>query len=169
MHQMILVNPEKCTGCGVCELICSSTKEKVFNPRLSRIRVTRMEPFVDVALTCRFCEIPLCVSSCPMDALRQDEKSGTVGLWYNLQLYRIPPPNHCIGCGSCVEHCKFGAMRLKRKRHPVPISCDLCGGETPCVKFCPTGALELTTLEMIAQKHREVTAKEFLKSLAAEI
>ncbi len=35
----ILIKPERCTGCRVCELECSFTYHKVFNPALSQVRV----------------------------------------------------------------------------------------------------------------------------------
>jgi len=35
----ILVHPEKCTGCLVCQLCCSLVHHKVFNPSLARISI----------------------------------------------------------------------------------------------------------------------------------
>lgn len=43
----------------------------------------------------------------------------------------------CIGCGACVEACKYDAIKLSEKA----VICDLCGGEPECVARCPTGAL----------------------------
>ncbi|MBI5375198.1 MAG: 4Fe-4S binding protein [Candidatus Schekmanbacteria bacterium] len=47
----------------------------------------------------------------------------------------------CIGCGTCVDECKFGALLLEGEIVIVrEEDCTLCGD---CVAICVTGALEL--------------------------
>jgi len=36
-RKFVAADFEKCTGCGVCELVCALEREKVFDPQLSRI------------------------------------------------------------------------------------------------------------------------------------
>jgi MinD superfamily P-loop ATPase len=47
----------------------------------------------------------------------------------------------CVGCGLCVELCRFGAVHcLPDNRYQVdPVACEGCG---VCVRFCPVGAIE---------------------------
>ncbi len=35
-------NKEKCIGCSLCQLACSTVKEQVFNPRKARLKVTAL-------------------------------------------------------------------------------------------------------------------------------
>jgi len=150
MRKFIVADPEKCTGCGVCELVCSASKDKHFNPRMSRIRVVRIEPMVNIAIACRLCEDPACVRCCPRNALRQAEETGVI----------VVDETKCDGCGWCINACKFGAIIV----HPykkVAVVCDLCeGGEPLCVKFCLEQALEVTTLDAVSEKARRSVIKE---------
>ena len=68
----IVVDVEKCTGCRVCELVCSITKQGEFNPRKSNIQILTNDDFgvyLPVLKTeCDFCGD--CVECCPMQALQ---------------------------------------------------------------------------------------------------
>jgi Fe-S-cluster-containing dehydrogenase component len=148
MHKVIACDPDKCTGCEECELACSAIKEKALNPRLSRIRVVKIEPTIDMALTCYFCEKPPCITSCPRKALRQAEKTGII----------LVDEAKCTGCGWCINACEFGALLL----HPdkkVVVVCDLCGGDPLCINLCTLKALELTTFEALSEKARKSATK----------
>jgi carbon-monoxide dehydrogenase iron sulfur subunit len=151
--KVIFCDQDKCTACGICELICSATKDKSFNPRGSRIRVIRIEPFIDVALACRFCEDAPCVAACPRDALEQSQGTSVI----------MVDEDKCNGCGWCIEACQFGAITFHASKKTV-IACDLCDGEALCIEFCPRKALKLSTLQARSDRAR-VTAvrKLFLK------
>jgi MinD superfamily P-loop ATPase len=51
----------------------------------------------------------------------------------------------CTGCGICLEHCRFGAIRRKSGQdgrmvyHIEPVGCEGCG---VCVWQCPAGAID---------------------------
>jgi len=135
--------------CGICELVCSAMKDKNFNPLTSRIRVTRIEPYIDVALTCRFCEDAPCVSACPRDALRQNKTSGII----------IVDEHKCNGCGWCIEACEFGAITFHTGKKAA-ITCDLCDGKPLCIEFCVRKALELSTLEALSNRARRSVVKK---------
>lgn len=145
MRKFIVADPIKCTGCRICEVVCSATKEKAFNPRMSRIRMVRT-PKVDTALTCLFCEKPPCVRSCPGDALTQSEENGVIHV----------DENKCYGCGWCIEACDFGALSHHKDKKVVAV-CDLCEGqaEPQCIKYCPFKALELTTPDSFSEGVRK--------------
>jgi MinD superfamily P-loop ATPase len=56
--------------------------------------------------------------------------------------------DRCTGCGACMEHCRFDAIRLDgtgsgpgvRAYRVDPMGCEGCG---VCVQVCPTQAVEL--------------------------
>ena len=74
-HQYILCDPDKCTGCRICEFVCSAVKEGRFHVEMSRIRVAQPTPTMAMSIACRFCENAPCISSCPRDALSFDQES----------------------------------------------------------------------------------------------
>ena len=150
MRKIISATAEKCVGCGICEIVCSAEKEKAFNPKIGRIRWVRIQPIIDTALTCRLCETPPCVRSCPRDALIQQE-NGVIEV----------DETKCTGCGWCIQACDFGAIVT----HPIKkvVICDLCNGDPVCVKYCPKDALELTNLGSISGNSRKARVKELLK------
>ncbi len=51
----------------------------------------------------------------------------------------------CIGCGACLVHCRFEAMKMDGKSAGEaiftidPVSCEGCG---VCVRFCPEQAID---------------------------
>jgi carbon-monoxide dehydrogenase iron sulfur subunit len=148
-------DPSKCVGCCVCEYVCSMEHEKVYNPTKSRIRVVRLNPFINVAIACRLCEDPQCVIACPREALFQSKETGII----------MVNEGECNGCAWCVEACDYGSIQL----HPesrMAFVCNLCDGEPKCVEWCPEEALDFVTKEVLAQKARISTVKKlFQKAL----
>lgn len=102
------------------------------------------------ATACQHCEKPLCMPVCPVDAtsVRDD---GIV----------VVDTEKCIGCGSCVEACPYGARTVNDSeieyytehalgdwdapvhRNKTVEKCDFCihrleRGEAPaCMEHCP--------------------------------
>jgi Fe-S-cluster-containing hydrogenase component 2 len=128
-------------------------KEKTYNPTKSRIRSIRLGPLVNIAITCRHCEDPACVTACPKEALSQEERTGII----------MVDEEKCNGCSWCIEACPFGAMMLHPKKKVVS-TCDNCKdlGEPQCVKWCPEEALEFLTADVLAQKSRQTAVKNLL-------
>ena len=60
MSNILLISPERCTGCGSCELACSFKNENEFRPAAARISVLRFGAGVSVPLTCLQCDQPYC-------------------------------------------------------------------------------------------------------------
>ncbi|MCW4006669.1 MAG: 4Fe-4S dicluster domain-containing protein [Candidatus Bathyarchaeota archaeon] len=141
-RKFVSVDPSKCTGCGICEYTCSQEKgEEVWNPLYSRIRVVRMKPLFNFALTCRACDDAKCVTACPEKALSQCEETGAL----------MVNEKKCKGCDWCVQACPHGGITI----HPetgLAIACNLCDGEPQCVEFCPEEALEVITTDEEAEK-----------------
>lgn len=151
-RRAVYSDPAKCTGCKLCELVCSGEKEGEFNPLLSRIRTVRLGTVVNTSLACRLCDEPTCVRACPTKALSQDEPSG---------LIRVDE-DRCTGCGWCIEACEFGAITLPADREHVLV-CDLCDGDPRCVEMCPQEALSLKNAEEMAQVMRKKAVSGLIK------
>ena len=130
----IVVDKDKCTGCRVCEYVCSVHHCGAFNPSRSHIHVIRVYPHTNAAYACRFCDDTPCIASCPhQGAMVQDPETGVIKI--NDEL--------CDGCDKCMKACERGSVILDNKKARM---CDLCGdreGGPACVEWCPEEALTL--------------------------
>jgi len=137
LRKFVAVDPAKCTGCSLCEYVCVLEKNEPFwNPLRSRIRVIRLTPAFNLALTCRFCENAPCVRACPRNALTQSEDG-----------FILIEEAKCDRCGWCIQACPYGGISLHPDKASVLV-CDLCKNnpEGPqCVGFCPEEALEIVS------------------------
>ena len=132
MLDKLVVIPELCSGCRICELVCAIKHFGVNNPKKSAVRVltTYPDPAMHKPVVCSQCEEPACADACPTDALQRVD--GVVRL----------EEEKCIFCFDCVEACPFEAMFVHRD-YGIPIKCDLCDGDPECIKKCPKEALRL--------------------------
>lgn len=122
--------PERnCSGCKVCELVCSFIHTEKYNPKRARILCVDKGHGVYVPNVCRQCAEPLCARNCPTEAIRVGER----------KIIEILTAE-CIGCGNCVEACPFGGIFID-PIEKTAIACDLCGGDPICVKYCVPGVL----------------------------
>ncbi|MEM1661118.1 MAG: 4Fe-4S dicluster domain-containing protein [Candidatus Bathyarchaeia archaeon] len=156
---IIECDPNKCTGCGICEYACSYAREGTFNPLRARIQAVKLGLHTNMAVTCRKCEDPPCVKACPKKALIQRE-DGLI----------VVDEELCDGCGWCVEACDFGAISI----HPeskIALICDLCGaceclGGPQCIQWCPEKALYLIDKKQLPQKARVGAVKRLIEVTA---
>jgi carbon-monoxide dehydrogenase iron sulfur subunit len=126
------VDRHKCTGCRVCEYVCSMEADGTSNPTRSRIRVERLGPLQRKVLVCLQCRNPRCIAACPRSAI----------VWEDEQV-RVRD-ELCDRCGVCVEVC--GRLFLPPDG-PV-LMCDQCNA---CPGLCPEGALVVTTAKALRQ------------------
>ena len=131
MAKILVVNPDKCTGCRVCEIVCSLKNTGEINPATARIQVIDFEESFPVPVTCLQCELPYCAKICPVDAITREKATGIVRV----------SVEKCTNCKRCIIACPFGSMGFSLEENRV-IKCEHCDGEPMCVAFCPTGALE---------------------------
>ena len=125
----------KCTGCRICEMVCSFENSKVMNPKKARLRIYRAnndEIPIDFPIACHHCADAPCIKVCPTNAITRTN-DGMV----------VVNKSKCIGCGACVEACPFGAMFMDPDEN-IAINCILCGA---CVDACPVKALEIVATE----------------------
>jgi carbon-monoxide dehydrogenase iron sulfur subunit len=157
----VAVVPDRCTGCRVCELVCSELHEGTFQPSKARIQILSFDETVqDVPVVCQQCIDAPCLEVCPQEALSRDAKTNAVVVDQEL----------CIQCGTCVSVCVIGldavdpqqklAIRLDEDSQMI-LKCDLCDGDPQCVKFCPTQALVLTESSV----EGELTVEEMMEAL----
>jgi len=138
MEKVLLIDYEKCTGCRLCELVCSVVHDGVSNPERSRIRIIKKEEEgFYIPVTCRQCEDAPCIASCYHNAL------------YKLEDGRVRRSNFlCTSCKSCLLACPFGTIVYPMLDY-ITSGCDLCleKNELLCVKTCPYGALSFVEVE----------------------
>ena len=157
-RKILLVDPDLCTGCEVCESICSFAHDGVFNPMNARITRVRIEPITNVAIGCQTCQDAACIAACPQKALSKKEPES----------YLIVNNDKCDGCGFCIRACPFGAITLHTDTHKA-ISCDLCTGteysQPQCAEMCPKEAIRVAYLEEVAEDKRITAVKKLMTEL----
>jgi len=151
MEKILFVDPEKCTGCKVCELVCSLEHENEINPTKSRIHaISWEEEGIDVPIVCQQCETPLCELACPKKATYRDPQTGAM----------LINEEECIGCRMCILVCPFGGPSINPDTRKT-IKCDLCQGEPKCVEFCVTKALQYMPVSKAVLLRKRAAAQKF--------
>jgi len=157
MSKMIITDIGKCTGCGLCELVCSFKHHDEFNPTKSRIHKNIFwQQAIAIPVVCYQCEEPWCGKICPAGAIttETDETSGaTVNKVSEVK---------CVGCKMCMLACPFGCIVVSDKG--CAEKCDLCGGDPECVKFCAAGAIRFAEAELGMITKKKILAEKLLES-----
>ena len=149
MDKVLAINYQKCTGCRLCELVCSVMHDGVSNPARSRIKVMKWEAEgLYIPMSCQQCEDAPCMNVCPVKAISRDEDFDFLKVDYDV----------CIGCRSCVTVCPFGAMNYNVIDKKV-FKCDLCGGKPQCVRFCDMKAVDYVEADSLSQSKKKDAAK----------
>lgn len=157
----MVINLDRCIGCHACSVGCAVSRGLPEGDRWSHVKEAVSGTFPNLEITylptlCMQCAKPLCLATCPTGATSVDE-DGVV----------VVNPSACIGCGTCVSACPYGARSLvggitsnhgddgptEHEAHHFPAhlsntaeKCTFCSdrrarGEEPlCVKTCVSDA-----------------------------
>jgi Fe-S-cluster-containing hydrogenase component 2 len=157
MQKMIITNPKVCTGCRVCESVCSLVHDGECNPARSRIRIIRWETQgVDIPVTCLQCEEAPCQEACPTHAIRRNQETRAMETREDL----------CIQCHMCALACPFGATLVAPEGKVL--RCDLCQGEPECVKLCETKAIQYLPVTQLAPNRMRQAVQDYFPDLNPE-
>ncbi len=157
MMKMIVTRPDVCTGCRICENVCSLIHFGECNPARARIRVMRWEIMgIDVPVTCLHCEEAPCAESCPTRAIERNPETGAMETKEDL----------CIHCHMCALVCPFGATLVGPEKEVL--RCDLCGGDPECVKLCERGAIQYLPRSQLATMKMRHAVKTLFPDLIKE-
>jgi Fe-S-cluster-containing dehydrogenase component len=131
----LIIDLNKCTGCGACLEACSLRND--LPEGSSYIRRLKKEDEEDcwcLPVQCQHCEDAPCEQVCPTKATYH-HPSGVV----------LVNEKTCVGCKYCIEACPYGA-RIYNEHSGVANKCWLCldwvlgGGKPACVQACVPGA-----------------------------
>ena len=146
----------RCTGCKTCAVACKSWYGLPPGP-VKYLRVYEYEkgsfPYVRIHfqwVPCYHCEEPVCISSCPTQAIYKEDKYGAV----------LIDSEKCDGCRICYDVCPYGAPVFESDEPGVKAQkCTMCidrlelGEQPVCVLACPTRALDFGPLSSLIVKY----------------
>ena len=137
MKRILVVNDFKCTGCRLCELICSAVKEGEFKPTSSRIKIISDSRIgISTHKVCLQCEKPSCQEVCADKAIERNPITGAITI----------NEEKCSGCEQCIDACPYGCIEVD-ERVGIAVKCDLCDGDPSCIAVCHTKAIEYKNVD----------------------
>ncbi len=157
---------ENCIQCHACEVACKNWRFTEGNVKWRRVENLWNGSYPQVSsstmsISCMHCVNPTCVEVCPTNAIRKRPEDGVV----------LVDSELCIGCKACLQACpfqvpQFGADGVMQK-------CDMCltegkvseAGNPPCVRTCPTKALELRQMSVEEKLEMEKTMLKDMKEI----
>ena len=154
MAKVLMIHPEKCTGCQNCMLACSLHHEGQFRMAASRIHVYTWErEGASVPMMCQQCDTAACMKVCPTHALHRSPGESLVDY----------EKNKCIGCHMCTIACPFGNIVYDAYSLSV-LKCDQCSGDPSCAKACPTHAIEWVDDSISTRSRKKAYASKFVEA-----
>jgi tetrathionate reductase subunit B len=181
----MLIDVEKCIGCGNCVRACSQenqVQDGYFRTWVERYHVAGWNsehPEVDspnggkdgfrdngrtggknffVPKLCNHCANSPCVQVCPVGATFETP-DGVV----------LVDEKYCVGCRYCVQACPYGCRFLDPVKQTAQ-KCTLCyhritkGLTTACCETCPTGARQIADL-----RNPKDPIHEFLRTHSVQV
>ena len=118
----IIVNRQKCTGCHLCELVCSLYHLGISNPEKSAIRIQKddLDTSINTPVVCRQCKEMKCLGGERVNEALAKQQF----LWVKKR----------------AERCPFDSLTVLGE---TAYHCDLCAGHPQCSRVCTTGAIRV--------------------------
>jgi len=120
---------EKCTGCRLCESVCSLFHDKKMDLTFSRIQIdpsSENHYRVRVCLQCEDCPPS---EVCPTGAFQWNKATGGVKIL----------EEECNLCGLCIPECPYSSVF---EGDGSVLVCDLCDDRPKCVEVCQKQAIQ---------------------------
>lgn len=119
----IKINKDRCSGCHLCEMVCSLFHLGTINTEKAAIRIHKddLGTSLNTPVLCRQCKEMKCLEG-RRGSKAQEKKRF---LWEKTR----------------AEHCPFHALSVLGGN---AFHCDLCGGKPQCIKVCTPGAVQIT-------------------------
>ncbi len=116
------IDEKKCSGCHLCEMVCSLAHLRILNVEKSAIRIERddLGTSMNRPVVCRQCKKMLCLADEEVDEAAERGKF----LWPKAR----------------VKACPFNGLSFFEG---TAFHCDLCGGDPQCTKVCTPGAITI--------------------------
>lgn len=118
----IKVDLKKCSGCHLCEMVCSLFHLGMINIEKSAIRIQKddLSSSLNTPLLCHQCKEMKCLKE--ERGIEELEKGKFI--WDRIR----------------AERCPFNALTVFSEN---AYHCDLCGGHPQCIKVCTPKAISL--------------------------
>lgn len=130
-HNLPVIDPLKCTACGICAEICPKKVIEILPAAkgvLVRCHSKDQGPVVrkNCNVGCIACGI--CVKTCPFEAITLTDNLARISM------------DKCRVCGLCVSKCPTKAILDYMPEKPKALIIEGCNGCTICAKVCPVNA-----------------------------
>ena len=170
------INLHRCIGCRTCTITCKmenglpegNQRIRVLNPQEETTYDVPTGTYPNLSMVwtpvpCQHCDMPLCVAACTTGASSK-RPDGIV----------VIDEEVCIGCGSCIEACPYGA-RMKNEETGKTDKCTLCAhrldaglGTTICQISCPGRAIVVGDLDDPSSEISKIVAEQETEFLLEE-
>ncbi|MDA7817296.1 dimethyl sulfoxide reductase anchor subunit [Sulfurimonas sp.] len=145
-----------CVGCHCCEVACNEQNNNPADIKWRRVGEVEGGVFPQFSqifnsMSCNHCIDPECLIGCPTESYIKIAETGIV----------IHDDDTCIGCQYCTWNCPYGVPTFHEERNIVT-KCHMCYerldvGQTPaCVQACPSGAIEIETVNVQEWLERDI-------------
>lgn len=116
----IKADAKKCSGCHLCEMVCSLVHTGAINTEKSAIRIHKddLDTSLNTPIVCRQCKEMKCLSG--------EETTG------------VSEKKQFFWEGTRADRCPFNALSVLNGE---AYHCDLCGANPQCVKVCTPKAI----------------------------
>jgi len=167
---MITLDPQRCIGCGACEVQCQTKSHTPPGVRPAQILTASLPaetsaPRLAAAFRpCFHCETPWCVAACPTGAMVKRTEDGLVRVIEEL----------CVGCRACIGACPWKVPQWDESTELV-VKCDGCfervadGLAPACVAGCATRALSFSRPNENVRHVRSAFAKSLVTEAGIDL